>query len=140
MSIAGRDQGRGEEVGLVSLDGLIDRGLVQPGRPLVVKLDVEGVEVEAMRGGRRLLSGDAVLICEDHGLDATHRVTRYLLDETPWAVFGFDPGSRAMTRITAIGMLERLKAAAPTGYNVFAATSPFWENRLAAASSPAVRH
>ena len=108
-------------------------------RRVVVKLDVEGVEVEAMKGGRRLLAGDAIVICEDHSLDPTHRVSRYLMDETPWAVFGFDAQTGALERLTDIGRLAQLKAAAQLGYNVFAATSTFWEERLEAAGSVA-RH
>jgi FkbM family methyltransferase len=91
MSIAGVAAGEGAEVEVVSLDGLLTRKLVEPGRRLVVKLDVEGVEVEALRGGRKLLAGDAVVICEDHGSDRTHRVSRYLLTETPWSLFAYDP-------------------------------------------------
>jgi FkbM family methyltransferase len=135
MSISGVRAGEGVEIGVVSLDGLLDHGAVQPGRRLVVKLDVEGVEIEAMQGGRRLLAGDAVVICEDHGSDRTHRVSRYLLNETPWTLFAFDPRKRTFVRLTDVAMLDAVKVSGAKGYNIFAATSPFWASRLAAAGS-----
>ena len=33
------------------------------------QLDVEGVEIEAIKGGARLLQTDCVVICEEHGND-----------------------------------------------------------------------
>jgi FkbM family methyltransferase len=132
MSIAHVPAGGGDEVGVVSLDGLLARGEVRADRPLVVKLDVEGVEVEAMQGAERLLRGDVALICEDHGADPTHRVTRHLLENTRCAVFVFNARSRSYDRLTDIGALGALKAAGPPGYNVFALT-PFWERQLFAA-------
>jgi FkbM family methyltransferase len=139
MTIAGPSGGGGEQVEVVSLDGLIRRGLVSPDRRVVVKLDVEGVEVEAMKGGRRLLAADAIVICEDHGLDPTHRVSRYLLGQSSWVVFGYDTKTGVLARLTDIETLARLKAAAALGYNVFAATSAFWADRLEKAGT-AARH
>jgi FkbM family methyltransferase len=139
MTIAGTAAGTGQTVAMVSLDGLVDAGLIRPGRKLVVKLDVEGVEVEALKGGRRALSGDAVVICEDHGSDRSHRVSRFLLDETPWTLFAFDPRVGGFVRLTDIAALEPLKTSAALGFNVFAATSPFFADRLAALR-PTTRH
>lgn len=44
-------------VGTVSLDGLAEAGLIDSTVPVVVKLDVEGLEIEALNGGRGLLAG-----------------------------------------------------------------------------------
>src|SRR5450631_2802794 len=62
MSIARGANDDGEEVALISLDDLMDRmNLAQ--RRCIVKLDVEGVEIEALKGGQRLLLTDCVVIC-----------------------------------------------------------------------------
>ncbi len=134
MSIAGVASGAGEEVPVVSLDGLLADGEVASGRPLVVKLDVEGMEVEAVKGAEQLLRGDVTLICEDHGADPTHRVSRYLLEQTGCALFVFDTHRSRFARLTDIGRLGALKAASPPGYNVFAVTK-FWEQQLVAAGA-----
>jgi FkbM family methyltransferase len=131
MTIAGVAPGTGEEVSVVSLDGLVERGLVRANHPLVVKLDVEGVEIEAIKGAEHLLRGDAVLICEDHGSDLTHRVSRYLMDHTRCSLLAFDPRLGTFAQLTDVAELAGLKARASPGYNVLAVT-PFWERQLAA--------
>ena len=54
---------------MIALDSLLDEGLVSPGQRLVIKLDVEGMEIEAAKGGKRLLAVETVIIVEDHGAD-----------------------------------------------------------------------
>ncbi|WP_291613896.1 FkbM family methyltransferase [Bradyrhizobium sp.] len=81
-------------VDTVSLDGLAESGLIDSTIPVVVKLDVEGVEIEALKGGRGLLVGNCLVVCEEHGADRTHAVSRHIANETamklgelsgPWA-------------------------------------------------------
>ena len=50
--------GAGESVEMVSLDGLLEQGVVMPGQRFVIKLDVEGMEIDAAKGGKRLLDGE----------------------------------------------------------------------------------
>ena len=68
---------------MVALDNLLDDGKVSPGGKFLIKLDVEGVEIEAIKGGARLLQGDSVILCEEHGNDPHHTVSRYILEQTP---------------------------------------------------------
>jgi FkbM family methyltransferase len=133
MSIAGGGgNGGGETVEVIALDSLLDRGRVERGRPLVVKLDVEGVEIDAIAGGRRLFESDAVLIVEEHGSDRNHTVSRYILGETPYRMFVFDPQTGGFEPLLELSTLDRIKVYASTGYNVFATTSAFWEERIRA--------
>src|SRR6201991_112554 len=71
FSIAG-DQADGEEVPVIALDNLLDDGKVAASGKFLIKLDVEGVEIEAMKGGKRLIEGDSVILCEEHGNDPQH--------------------------------------------------------------------
>src|SRR6266581_5406757 len=71
FSIAG-SQTDGEEVPEIALDNLLDDGRVAASGKFLIKLDVEGVEIEAMKGGTRLMQGDSVLLCEEHGNDPGH--------------------------------------------------------------------
>src|SRR6185437_12708323 len=59
FSIAGATHD-GEQVPVVALDNLIDDGRILPDGKYLIKLDVEGVEIEAIKGGKRLLQGDSV--------------------------------------------------------------------------------
>ena len=114
----------GESVEMIALDSLIDQGLVSPGQRLVIKLDVEGMEVEAAKGAKRLLENDTVVIVEDHGADRAHTVSRYLLNRTPCRLFVFDPASQRYERLIDVSMLDRIKTSTVFGYSIFATNSP----------------
>jgi len=60
----------GEPVETVTLDGLLERY----GRPDVVKLDVEGAEVEALDAASELLAAHPALVVEMHGEASRERV------------------------------------------------------------------
>jgi FkbM family methyltransferase len=129
----------GEDVELIALDSLADLGLPIRGQRLVIKLDVEGMEIDAIKGGRRLLDGDAILIVEEHGADRTHAVSNYLLSNTPCRLFVLDPTSWRYEPMTELAVLDRIKTNRAIGYNVFATASPYWEDRIRSAPAP-VRH
>jgi FkbM family methyltransferase len=131
--------GAGETVEMISLDGLLDQGLVSPGQRLVIKLDVEGMEIDAAKGGKRLLDGETLLILEDHGADRAHTVSRYLLNEAGCRLFIFDEASQRYESITQLSMLDRIKTSTNFGYNVFATKSAYWEERIRSVP-PSTRH
>src|SRR5262249_45406239 len=80
-----------EVVPTVTLDEVLADGGADHG-PVIVKLDVEGAEVAALHGGRKLLEIDALLLYEDHGKDPESRVSAAVL-ELGWTVFlGGDEG------------------------------------------------
>ena len=62
LSIAGGADDGGEDVPVIALDNLLDDGKVSAGGKFLIKLDVEGVEIEAIKGGARLLQGDSVML------------------------------------------------------------------------------
>jgi FkbM family methyltransferase len=122
----------GESVPVIALDGLLDEGLVTPEQRCVVKLDVEGLEIDVLKGGSRLLGGDCVVICEDHGHDREHSVSRYILSQTALKLFCFDPQTGRYERLNDVSSLDRIKRFRNRGYNVLATSSPFWEQRIRA--------
>jgi FkbM family methyltransferase len=120
-------------VRVVSLDSLVEDQSLDPRRPIVVKLDVEGVEIDAVRGAGKLVAGNSIVICEEHGSDHDHRITRHLMNETAMKVFVYDPALRRFLRILRLSALDRIKRYPWVGYNVFATASAFWEQRLLSA-------
>ena len=136
FSIAG-DQTDGEEVPVIALDNLIDDGKVAAGGKFLIKLDVEGVEIEAMKGGTRLLQGDSVILCEEHGNDPQHTVSRYILDQTPMKLIVYDPSSNRLETVTDLSILDRIKVSTHVGYNVFGTASAFWLDRINALNAKA---
>src|SRR6476646_9103522 len=129
FSIAG-GQDDGEEVPVIALDNLLDDGKVAPGGKFLIKLDVEGVEIEAIKGGARLLKEDSVILCEEHGNDPKHTVSRFILEQTPLKLIVYDPRSNRMETVTELSILDRIKVSSNTGYNVFGTASAFWQNRI----------
>jgi FkbM family methyltransferase len=138
LSIAGGAAG-GEEVPVIALDNLIDDGKVALGGKFLIKLDVEGVEIEAMKGGVRLLQGDSVILCEEHGNDPRHTVSRYILEQTPLKLIVYDPRSNRLETVTDLSILDRIKVSTHVGYNVFGTASVFWLDRINALNANAAR-
>jgi FkbM family methyltransferase len=138
LSIAG-DATIGEEVPVIALDDLLDDGKVPTGGKYLIKLDVEGVEIEAIKGGTRLLQGDSVILCEEHGNDPAHTVSRYILEQTPLKLIVYDPRSHRLETVTELSILDRIKVSSNVGYNVFGTASTFWQDRITALNAKASR-
>jgi FkbM family methyltransferase len=138
FSIAGGQDG-GEEVPVIALDNLLDDGKISPGGKYLIKLDVEGVEIEAMKGGARLLQGDSVILCEEHGSDRAHTVSRYILEQTPLELIVHDPHSNRLETVSELSILDRIKVSTHVGYNVFGTASAFWQDRIQALNAKAAR-
>ncbi|PZN92240.1 MAG: hypothetical protein DCF30_23470 [Hyphomicrobiales bacterium] len=107
----------GEVVLSITVDDLVEgRGWTD--MPLVVKLDVEGVEREALVGMERTLANDALVIYEDHGSDATHALTQHMLQDRQLDVhLLLDHGSLQITNCLE---LDRHKLDRTKGYNLVA--------------------
>ena len=139
FSIAGGAGSGGEQVPVMALDDLLDDGRLPAGGKYLIKLDVEGVEIDAIRGGTRLLQSDSVIICEEHGNDPNHTVSRYILEETPLQLMVHDPLSNRLETVTELSILDRIKVSSHVGYNVFGTASAFWQARIAALNASAAR-
>jgi FkbM family methyltransferase len=139
FSIAGSSDGGGEEVPVIALDNLIDDGKVSASGKFLIKLDVEGVEIEAIKGGTRLLATDSVVLCEEHGNDPAHTVSRFILEKTPLKLLVYDPSTRQLETVTELSILDRIKVSSHVGYNVFGTASAFWQSRINALNANAAR-
>jgi FkbM family methyltransferase len=139
FSIAGDEDAGGEVVSVLALDNLIEDGKISAAGKYLIKLDVEGVEIEAIKGGARLLQGDSAILCEEHGNDPLHAVSRYILDQTPLKLIVYDPRSDRFETVTELSILDRIKVSSNVGYNVFGTASAFWENRIHSLNARAKR-
>jgi FkbM family methyltransferase len=139
FSIAGAPADGGEEVPVIALDNLIDDGKVAASGKYLIKLDVEGVEIEAIKGGTRLLETDSVILCEEHGNDPQHTVSRYILEKTPLKLIVYDPRNGRLEIVNELSILDRIKVSSHVGYNVFGTASAFWLDRVSALNAKAAR-
>ena len=138
FSITGGEAG-GEQVPVIALDNLIDDGKVPATGKFLIKLDVEGVEIEAIKGGSRLLQTDSVVLCEEHGSDRAHTVSRYIMEQTPLTLMVYDPLTSRIETVEELSILDRIKVSTHVGYNVFGTASAFWQGRIDALNANAAR-
>lgn len=117
----------------ITLDMLAEQSLIDTSIPVVVKLDVEGVEIETLKAGRTLSTCDTLFICEEHGSDRAHSVSRCLLEVMALRLYAFDSVGGTFVRLDGIDQLDRIKTHSWVGYNVFATSSLKWDDRLRSA-------
>ena len=115
----GRDS-RFERTRSVTLyDAITEHVEIDDGRcDLIVKLDVEGAEIEALEGLGPLLTGISLLVYEDHGSDLTCRVTRAIMRKG-FSVFR-NHGPGGFKEIRTIEEVRDMKRDPRRGYNLFA--------------------
>ena len=108
-----------ERISSITLDTLCERQRVTS-PSLVIKLDVEGAELPALAGARRLIeSRQVVVIYEDHGSDEESRVSRHILAALRFNVYYCGPDFRVQ-RVETAEALERIKRERRVGYNLAA--------------------
>jgi FkbM family methyltransferase len=87
---------------------------------VVVKIDVEGAEIEALRGARGVMQRGGLFIYEEHGKDTTCATTDFILHELRACVYllrlGLEP-----VRIETVEQLARLHLNPGYGHNLLAA-------------------
>ncbi|WP_420414891.1 FkbM family methyltransferase [Roseibium sp.] len=130
-TVAASDAGTARHGSVLSstLDRIVaDAGFQTHGK-VVLKLDVEGVEIKALQGAAQLLEKDVLLIYEDHGSDRDHEISRYLTANEAMRVFGYLKGS--FFEIEDLADLTSLKTNRRKGYDFFATRSQFWLDQLA---------
>lgn len=132
LAIVAADQAApdAERAPRVSLDGLLARlPLLQSGSPLVLKLDVEGVEEAALRGASQMLARDTLLIYEEQGSDQRHGNTHFVTQQLGMSVFVYAQGAFHEAR-DPLAEVARMKQNPRRGYNVVATRSAYWLDTL----------
>jgi FkbM family methyltransferase len=113
------DSDQFEDVDTISIDDIARLYLADRQYPPLLKLDVEGAEIEAMQGAERLIGEGALLIFEDHGKQSGHLVSRFVLAQTSLDAWWLSP-NQELRRITTIEQIAEIKREPRMGYNFFA--------------------
>jgi FkbM family methyltransferase len=103
----------------VSIDDLMAQASPAVTDPVLVKLDVEGVEIDALKGAVRTLHGDSLVIFEEYGEDRECRVAAYVLGELDLEVF-FMSDDGVLESIQSVEQVRGLKKHSKRGYNLIA--------------------
>jgi FkbM family methyltransferase len=103
-----------EEVETITIDEIVQTFL--PDQPIVLKLDVEGVEVAAMKGGRKTIEAGALLAYEDHVKELNHPASTYLLEAGDMEIWHLSRNFK----LTKIKNLEQVAVAKEEAHDFFA--------------------
>jgi FkbM family methyltransferase len=118
----------GVNIETVTIDQIIIKNKLQNIFTLI-KLDVEGVEIEAIEGFELSKSLDNfVVMYEDHGADQTSKVTSYLLQKGG-VIFYIDEKMKLID-IDNIQQLHTIKKHSGKGYNFFWASNEKTKRQL----------
>lgn len=98
------------------------------GKPVLLKLDVEGVEIDAMKGASGLQEYQMLVIFEDHGCEKTHQVTRFFMEDLNMKVYVSEKSG--CREIRNISELNRIKNNPRVGYDFIASNSKFWLEKI----------
>ncbi len=101
-----------------TLDALVAR-VRRPGIPLLVKLDIEGLEATVLSASASTSDLEIAFIYEDHGQDAACETTDLLLQSTEFEIYYLSALANPEL-ITSIGQLRARKTSQKVGYNLLA--------------------
>ncbi|MEO0894745.1 MAG: FkbM family methyltransferase [Pseudomonadota bacterium] len=93
---------------------------VPPGEGALIKLDVEGAEIAAVKGAARAIEEGGIFIYEDHGSDQTSEVTRFFMEMEDMRVYSIE---KQPELIIDLDHLRRIKTDRFKGYNFLAGRS-----------------
>ena len=86
----------------------------------ILKLDVEGAEIPALKGAMTLLSTKEVLVIyEDHGMDEMSKISDFLLHTLAYKIYYCDEAGR-VSEMLSIPQINALKTNKVKGYNFIA--------------------
>jgi FkbM family methyltransferase len=122
---ADEESSRANDVSVESicLDDVAERFAELRGGPVVLKLDIEGMEIAALEGAATVLAANPLLVYEDHGQDRESSVSRHILTTLKYSVFAWDDEVRSMVELPTLDIVRQRKKRENIGYNFFACSS-----------------
>ena len=131
----GASENKVNEVVSITVDDLLAaEGVDCEREPVIVKLDVEGVELRALTGAARTIAGQSAFIIEDADRDGPSDAVRHAVDQLGMSIFAIEDDR--FVELPTHKDLERVKASRSriqaTGLNLVATKSPFWLDKLRA--------
>ena len=107
------------------IDNIVNRFTID--NKIILKLDVEGNEINALNGAKKTLKKDCLIIYEDHTKDIYHLNTKFLLNKN-YLIYYFN--QKKINQITNINELSKIKKISHKGYNFFATKSKLFITEL----------
>lgn len=130
------------EVESISIDDLLRaEGVESPETPVLIKLDVEGVELRALSGAKRTINGSSLFVIEENSAPGRGEALRYATEDLGMTLFAVEDGR--LVELVAAGDLAACKArhrrSGSSALNIVATKSPIWLAKLRSLPSAATR-
>lgn len=109
-----------ERVETISLD-TVYREHGKAHENVVLKLDIEGQETEALGAAGEVMRRQPLIIYEDHGKEPDSENSRFVMQQLGQKVFYMDAGGQ-LRRIVSLDDVKQLKTDKTYGYDFFAVT------------------
>jgi len=88
---------------------------------VIVKLDVEGVEISALEGAAQLLREASVyFLYEDHGKELECRISKFIITNLGMDVYYFCEKTQNLKKLNELLEIKALKIDPSVGYNFLA--------------------
>lgn len=124
-SILDEDGNRGDgNVETLAVDDLKDWLEAQNKKAVLLKLDVEGVEIDAMKGAKSLTKGNLLVSYEDHGNDKSNEISDYFMNELAMRIFISE--KQGCRELKTMQEVAAVKTNSRVGYDFIATKSDFW--------------
>ena len=129
----GVSSNQANQVETISIDDLLAAESIDASQtPVLIKLDVEGVEDRALAGAIRAMKGQTAFLIEDAESHGVSEAVRQLNVDLGMSLYRFDRGAfhkiRSLDEITALK--TRRSPLQVAGLNLLAAASPVWDNLI----------
>ena len=113
-----------EKIKIDKIDNILSK---RKEKNLVIKIDIEGNEINALNGAKKILKKNCLIIYEDHASDKFHLNSKYFLKKN-FSIFSFD--GKKIYQIRKINELNDIKKIKHKGYNFIATKSSLFKKNL----------
>jgi FkbM family methyltransferase len=131
-----------DEVESVSIDDLLHtEGIESSETPVLVKLDIEGVELRALAGATRTIDGPSLFVIEESSAPGRGEALHYAAEDLGMTLFAVEDG-RLVELVTAGDLAAcktRHRRSGSSALNIVATKSPVWLAKLRSLPSAAAR-
>lgn len=101
----------------VTIDSICRRYVPGGDARIVIKLDIEGAEIQAIEGAQEVLSSrEVAVLYEDHGQDSSCEISELFINRLGFDVFHCDD-SGSIARMNSITDIRNIKTSTSIGYN-----------------------
>lgn len=111
----------------IKIDKIDNILLKRKEKKFVIKLDVEGNEINTLIGSKKILKKNCLIVYEDHGNDNLHLNTKYLWKKKYSIYYS---NGKSISKIDKLNELNDIKRIKHKGYNFIATKSSLFKKKL----------